>query len=504
MSKTHLRWLNLLALALLAAAILARSVSGSLAQASSYEAIDAYVEQQLDRLNLPGAALAIVEGEQIVHLHTFGQTRPNGDAPTPQTPFFIGSLTKSFTALAVMQLVEADKIALDAPVQRYLPWFRVADSQASAQMTVRHLLNQTSGLPQTAGMIPLADFDQSPDAVERQARDLATLALTRPVGAAWEYSNLNYNLLGLVIEAVSGESYEAYVQRHIFAPLDMRHSYSDKAAAQRDGLAVGHRSWFGFPVAAADLPVPVGSLPSGQLIASAEDLAHYLIAQLNGGRYGDVQVLSAESVAEMQRPAVAAAAMGVEMGAYGMGWFVQATDRGTRIWHNGQVPDYFAYMALLPEQRRGMALLVNANHMLVNFALLGMGEDAASLLAGAPPATFPYGVIPWALRGFLLVPVAQAIGVFATWRGLRSWRLDPSRRPAGVRLWLRHIGLPIVLNLALAAAALALLATDLRPMILLFMPDLSWLALICGGFALVWMFVRTGLILNISRTTSVS
>ena len=81
----------------------------------------------MKRLNIPGAALAIVEGDQIVHLCGFGQARPGGEAPIPQTPFFIGSLTKSFTALGVMQLVEAGKIELDAPVQCYLAWFRVAD-----------------------------------------------------------------------------------------------------------------------------------------------------------------------------------------------------------------------------------------------------------------------------------------------------------------------------------------------------------------------------------------
>jgi CubicO group peptidase (beta-lactamase class C family) len=83
-------------------------------------------------------------------------------------PFFVGSLAKSFTALAVMQLVEAGKIELDAPVQRYLPWFRVADPQASAEMTVRHLLNQTSGLPESCGETALANFDDHPGATERR------------------------------------------------------------------------------------------------------------------------------------------------------------------------------------------------------------------------------------------------------------------------------------------------------------------------------------------------
>ena len=488
----------------MAAPILARPVSSLPAQDTSYDKLDAYVQKQITSLHLPGAFLAIVEGDRIVHRRGFGEIRPGGAAPTPQTPFFIGSLTKSFTALAVMQLVEAGKIELDAPVQRYLPWFKVADPQASAQITVRHLLNQTSGLSQPVGMIPLTDFDASPDAAERQARKLATFIPTRPVGSAWEYSNMNYNLLGLIIEAASRESYEAYIGKHIFTPLAMRHSHTAKSDAQQDDLAAGYRSWFGVPIVVPNLPIPSGSLPSGQLISSAEDMAHYLMAQLNGGRYGTAQILSAEGMAEMHRPAVNAAAMGIEMGAYGMGWFVEETSQGTRIWHNGQVPDFFAYMALLPEQQRGMVLLVNANQMMLNFALEGIGAGAVDLLAGVQPASVPWGVIPWTLRSFLLIPIAQAIGVFTTSRRLRRWRLDPSRCPGRIRLWLLHILLPIVLNLVLVAAAFGLLTANLRQMILLFMPDLSWLVLICGGFALVWIFVRTALVIRTYRTAAAS
>jgi CubicO group peptidase (beta-lactamase class C family) len=276
-----------LILRLLAKPVSANPVSSN----ASYAAIDTYIEQQMRRLNIPGLALAIVEGDQIVYQRGFGQARPGGDAPAPQTPFVLGSTTKSFTALAVMQLVEAGKVELDAPVQRYLPWFRVADAQAAAQITVRHLVHQTSGLPGLPGMITMADLDQSPDAAERQARSLSTLKLTRPVGAAFEYSNLNYNLLGLIVEAASGESYPAYVQAHIFAPLHMSHSYTAQALAQQNGLAVGHRYWFATPVAVTNLAIPRGSLAAGGLISSAEDMAHYLIAQLNGGRYGEAQIL---------------------------------------------------------------------------------------------------------------------------------------------------------------------------------------------------------------------
>lgn len=463
---------------------LASQQTNGIAPNAAYTHLDAYLERQLAALNVPGAALVVVEGEEIVHLRAFGRAGPEGQAPTPQTPFFIGSLTKSVTAVAILQLVEAGKVELDAPVQRYLPWFRVADPQATAQMTVRHLLNQTSGFTQTAGMTPLADFDDQPGATERQARALATFQPARLPGIAWEYSNVNYNLLGLIVEATSGESYETYIQNHIFTPLEMSHSYTSKATAQQDGLAVGHRAWFGWPVAAPDLPIPTGSLPSGQLIASAEDMGHYLIAQLNNGRYHATQLLSPASVAEMQRPAVTAASMGVEMGAYGMGWFVQQTGQGTRLWHNGQVPDSFAYMALLPEQRRGLILLTNANQMALNFALLGVGEGAAALLAGAKPDSFPLRAIPWLLRSFLLIPLLLMLDVFVTWRRVNG------RRPGVTRLWSWRILPPTLLYLALALLATILLLSNMRRFIMLFMPDLSWLVLLCGGLALAWLFIR--------------
>jgi hypothetical protein len=281
----------------------------------------------------------------------------------------------------------------------------------------------------------------------------------------------------------------------------MRHSYTARAGAERDGLAMGHQSWFGFPIAVPDLPVPAGSLPSGQLISSSEDMAHYLIAHLNEGRYGEVKLLSPAGIAELHRPAVEANTMGVSMGSYGMGWFVEETGQGRRIWHNGTVPDFFAYMALLPDQNRGVVLLVNANHVVINFALTEVGAGVASLLAGAQPAPVPWGVVPWALRGFLLIPLLQIAGVLATLRLLGRWRWDVNRRPGPVRKWVLHILLPWMPNLVLAALGLTLVGSDMRGFMLLFMPDLSWLALVCGGFAMLWSFLRTGLILWASRKT---
>jgi len=482
--------------AVAAPSLLAQSFPDKTSDAAPHDAIDTYIEQQLDHLNVPGAAVAIVEGDQIVHQRGFGQARPGGMPPSPQTPFVLGSTTKSFTALAVMQLVEAGKVDLDAPVQRYLPWFRVADPQASAQMTVRQLLNQTSGLPAASGWAPLADFDSSPDAGERQARALATLQLSRPPGCAFEYSNMNYNLLGLIVEAASGESYAAYVQDHIFRPLDMRHSYTTRTEAQQNGLALGHRYWFAYPVAAPDLPLPRGSLPAGYLISSTEDMSHYLIAQLNDGRYGDAQILSPAGIAEMHRPGVKFTMMGVSE-QYGMGWFINDRDQVRIVSHSGVVPDFFAYMAILPEQKKGLVLLLNADHFLMsNFALLEIGVGAATLLAGARPDPVRWGVIiPWALRGLLLIPALQILGVTATLLRLRRWRRLPISRPSRGQKWVLHILLPMIPNLSVAATPIALVASPLRGFLLLFAPDISWLARICGSFAGIWIFLRTGLIL---------
>jgi CubicO group peptidase (beta-lactamase class C family) len=499
--KTLLNWRTLLAILTVVLQfsavrpVLANQDSDRLSDDRSYAQIDAYVEEQIKALNMPGASLAIIAGDQTVHVKSFGVSGPEGKIPTPQTSFVLCSLTKSFTALAVMQLVEAGKIALDAPVQRYLPWFTLADPQAAGQITVRHLLNQTSGLSMTSGWMALTDMDNSPDASVKQARELASFKPNRPAGSKFEYSNMNYNLLGLIIEAVSGEKYADYVQNHIFDPLDVTHTYTSKAMARQNGMSSGYISWFGFPMAVPDLPLPSGSLPSGQIISSADDMAHYLVAQLNGGRYGHVQILSPAGISAMHNPAADATTMGVAMGKYGMGWFVDQTSQGVRLWHDGTAPDYFSYMALLPEQNSGIVLLVNGNQMMINFALNMVGAGAASLLAGVQHEAIPWAVVPWSLRAFLIIPVFQILGGFLTLLAVRRWRKDASRRPGSSRKWF-HIVLPMIPNLVLVLIALGMLASGVLQFMLIFMPDLSWLALICGGFAGIWICLRTGLILR--------
>ena len=187
---------------------LATGNSPSQAIGPDFDAIDAYVQEQMQEMRMPGAALGIVKGDKIVHLEGFGDADDSGREVTPHTPFKIGSMSKSFTALAIMQLVEDGKIDLDAPVQHYIPWFRVADLEASKRITVRHLLNQTSGIPKAAGLTFVYEEDSSKDALEKEVRATRYVELTHPPGKVYQYSNLNYTTLGLIVQMVSGEPYE--------------------------------------------------------------------------------------------------------------------------------------------------------------------------------------------------------------------------------------------------------------------------------------------------------
>jgi len=461
-----------------------------------FAAVDAYIEQQMHRLSIPGAALAVVEGGQIVHMRGFGRDRPGGEVPSPHTPFFIGSLTKSFTAVSVMQLVEAGKVVLDAPVCRYLPWFRVAEVEASDTITVRHLLNQTSGLPMSAGMKTLATKGYQPNPAMNLALVLSTIKPSHSAGEVCEYCNLNYDLLGLIIEAVSNEKYADYIQNHIFIPLGMNHSFTSKIAAQQKGLAVGYRYWFGIPIPAKNLPVPKESIASGQLISCVEDMARYLVAHINYGRCGDVQILSKNGMETLHQGAKEYVVMGISSGRYAMGWFVDEKRNPKMLSHGGNVPDYSAYMAFLPDQRKGLILLINADHYGLPPILGEVGWGATALLAGKQPDPIGLGFIPWLMRGLVMIPLVQIFSLVTTLRTVHSWRQNPESRPDQVKLWGKHIFLPIISNLALAATPIYFLSKKMFGYLRLFMPDVYWTALISGGFAGVWTILRTGLILQ--------
>jgi CubicO group peptidase (beta-lactamase class C family) len=231
-----------LSVALFVVALLVLSIPtvGLAQQELDIAAIVAYIENLMAENKIPGLALSIIHDDEVVYTQGYGVTGPEGVPVTPQAPFIIGSTSKSFTALAIMQLVEAGKIDLDAPVQAYLPWFTLADPAQAQKMTVRHLLTHTSGFSSMQGDKDILNEDASDGALQANVRELADTKPSRPVGEKFDYSNSNYDILGLIVQEVSGQSFETYVEEHIYTPLEMSNSYTSKSEADENGLAVGH------------------------------------------------------------------------------------------------------------------------------------------------------------------------------------------------------------------------------------------------------------------------
>ena len=477
------------------------------AAAPDFAAIDHYIEAEMQATRLPGVALAIVHGDEIVHLKGFGQADPSGRPVTLQTPFAIGSTTKSFTALAIMQLVEAGKLELDAPVQRYVPWFRVADAAASARITLRHLLNQTSGLPTRETTDQLIGHTTGEGALEQYVRSLMTVNLTYPVGQTFQYSNSNWNVLGLIVQTVSGQSYEAYVQEHIFTPLNMVNSYASPEEARAHGRATGYHYWFGHPVP-YEMPYNRGQLPAGFLSASAEDLAQYLIAHLNGGRYAGASVLSPSGMNQLHQPATP---IGYDGASYAMGWFVSEINGVPTVSHGGDLATFHADLVLIPEGKWGIVLLMNGNNGLDNARIEHITTGVTSLVVGNKPSPFMASntVRPSLLLWILLVSAVQLLGLIRSFVVLRRWQREPARRPRG---WLRvgvRIVPPLVLNLLWALLLLVglptvgVLGAPLRALPI-FAPDLGYALLLSSGLALGWGLIRPVLVLWVIRTRRVS
>lgn len=466
--------------------------SSTFADEPDFAAISAYIDAQRKAERIPGLAAAIVGGDGTVYLAGFGLADATGRAVASNTPFILGSTSKSFTALAVMQLVEAGRIELDAPVRQYLPWFAVADETASAEITVRMLLNQTSGFSTAAGRTTLTDFSSGDDALENRVRNLRDVALTAPVGTTYQYSNCNYQILGLIVQQVSGKSFEAYMAEHVFAPLAMTRTYTSKEPALKNGFAMGHRTWFGRPIA-FDETVPRASVPQGFIISTAQDLSHYLIAQLNGGVYGDATVLSSAGIAQLHH---GAARVGDSDIYYAMGWNAGSHDGINAVWHEGDTNGYQSFMVLLPDAGWGFVLLSNVNNIPATARFEEIGWGIADLLTGGIPKTQHVrdSFITYAV--FIGLVVVQLLGMARTAALLDRWGRDRATRPTGLAATVGRLGLPSAVNLLWGLLIFVWLPMQFAPVKILTwaVPDIGYLLLFSGVIALAWSAIRAALV----------
>jgi CubicO group peptidase (beta-lactamase class C family) len=329
--------------------LVALSLVATTAYAAPPQTIDSYVDTEMRRHIVPGLALVVMREGRVIKSQGFGSA---GVRPmTPDTPIIIGSLSKAFTATAVLQLVDAKRISLDAPVTAYLPDFALADPRA-AGITVRQLLNQTSGIPTFA-----ARAEGRSATLADHVRALRTAKLVAPPGARHIYASPNYQVLGRLVEVVSGQPFGAYVQTHIFQPLEMTRTFVDERSAERAGLATGHNLWFGIARPSV-YRFEADRLPTASIITTANDLSHFVAMHLDGGQWKGTTVLSPESAALAHHGVGAAGDF-----RYAMGWREGPTAGVKSLWHGGALPSYRSAVVMLPETRSAVIVLTNVSTM---------------------------------------------------------------------------------------------------------------------------------------------
>jgi CubicO group peptidase (beta-lactamase class C family) len=472
--------------------------------------IDSYVLGQMKDLDIPGVAIGIVRGDRVVYVQGYGVADDTGRAMTPDTPFLIASLSKSITALGIMQLVEEGKIDLDAPVQTYLPWFRVADKDVSSRITVRHLLHQTSGFDERESYVRNLNTDPSNDALEKSIRALNTAELNFTPGERFEYTNTNYDILGFLIQTVSGQSYEEYIEEHIFAPLDMTQSYTSLENARAGNMTRGYYPFFGITTAYDHL-MPYSRIvkPSAGLFSSAEDLTHYLAAQLNDGLYQGNAILSSEGMKQLHTP-------GIQFGenaGYAMGWSVfsfpdmaSATQDGsvpTGLTHAGEWVGYTSLLVFIPELETGIVLLMNKHDPARMPEIFSIGWSLSMLAVGLQPLEPQYADFIVKNGRVLLAAVIVLLVISAVWAA-RKLRRVPSNLQQRRKLGFQMTLLAIV-DLMLAGGLLFVRlpeSKDTLSLALRFNPDIGLMYVLLLILTLGWGTIRTLLFLHQSLKTN--
>jgi CubicO group peptidase (beta-lactamase class C family) len=341
--------------------------------------LEAYLNQLVKSGSPPGLSLVVVKDGQIVYNNAFGYAdKPHNIKATPDTVYHWWSMTKIPTVVAIMQLQEQGKVDLDEPVEKYLPWFDVIyPSVQSPIITIRNLLQHTSGLPDTIpAMVGWVHYDdETPNQTEIVKKQLPKFNKLKFIpGSKAVYSNLNYMVLGAIIESVSGQPYEAYIIQNILQPLDMSHTGFVYTPAMANHEAAGT-----LPVAhlyTALLPtildprelirerqgkflwlnrVYIDATPSTGLIGSAPDVARLMIAYLNDGSLNGKLILSSKSVSLLTNT--------IPIDGHGLGWFINESNNLRYIEHAGGGPGFATIMRLYPEENLGVAILANGTDL---------------------------------------------------------------------------------------------------------------------------------------------
>ncbi len=329
---------------------------------------DDYVARVLETFEVPGAAVTIVRDGSVVLAKGYGVRELGRSEPVDtRTLFGIASNTKAFTATALGMLVEDGLLQWDAPVIDYLPWFRLSDPYATSELTVRDLLVHRSGLGLGAGDLlwwPESTYDR-----KEIARRLRYIPLETSFRSAYAYDNVLYLIAGEAIEAVSGQTWEDFVAQRILERLGMTCSNVLHSAAGISGnLATTHARVEGVVRPIAPF-LSDNTNPAGGINACADDMARWMIVQLDSGRIGgDDQLFRPATTRQLwsmvtpmpiRNPSPELAPLRANFNGYALGFRV--TDyRGRKlVSHTGGLPGYVSKVAMIPDLRLGVSVLTN-------------------------------------------------------------------------------------------------------------------------------------------------
>lgn len=334
----------------------------------SRDALAEFVEAKAEEFDIPGAAVGVWgNGRELTACH--GVTSIDNPLPVDRdTLFVLGSVTKTYTATAIMHLIEAGQVELEAPVRLYVPELRLPDEDAAAQITILNLLNHTAGLD-TRMVFDSGDGD---GALAGEVAKMAEVALIGPVGGRASYSQLGYNLLGRVIENVTGQTYEAAVASLVMEQVGLANSVFTAGQAITRRFAVGHNLSEGALKVARTWKDTRGNNPGGGLVSSVSDQLRWARFHLGGG----------DLARRMQEPTVEL--HGSTLGdAVGLGWFLRDVDGVRTVGHGGSANGQFANLLLVPDRDFAVVAVSNA------------GPDSG--------LEFNQAVLRWALEHYLNV-----------------------------------------------------------------------------------------------------
>ncbi|HMA60480.1 MAG TPA: serine hydrolase domain-containing protein [Halanaerobiales bacterium] len=358
-------------------------IQSSNLKAVEKEQINAMIDRHIDDIAIPGIAVGIIKDDKEVYYDTKG-VNGQGNKLNSKTPMFIGSVSKSLTALAVMQLVEDNLISLDEPVKKYITYFEVSDPKLSEEITVRDVLNQTTGLARK-NSIPSSDYDFT---LKERVKELADMRASRNRGE-FNYLNDHYNILGLLIEEVTGSSYAEYMEENVFKPIGMINTTADIQTI-RDKDVYGYTNIFGFSKSIKQ-SVPRYDIPSGYILSNLEDMYRYLEFLIDP----DKSIISKESIDIMRTTA--------GNSTYGMGWHIRKIDGQRVVEHSGAVPGFSSHLAVIPATNSGYLYIMNKNHLIHNFVNVYNRINGNMLKAALGDSSFNYFPSIWVIRIFSLV-----------------------------------------------------------------------------------------------------